>query len=113
MIKLYVGDLDEAQTFYGQVFGAKFALAVGPTAHIMTFPQGGPGLVLLKASAEDEAKQGGFIVQVPDMQAAQARAIAHGATKQGTFAGAPSGQAAKSVDVLDPWGNQVELLQVG
>ena len=36
------------------------------------------------------------------------------ATKeQRKFAGNPGGQAAQSIDFLDPWGNQVEILQIG
>ena len=58
MVKLYVGDLDEGQTFYSDVFGAKLALAVGAGAHIMTFPNGGPGLALIKAGAGDKNKKG-------------------------------------------------------
>jgi predicted enzyme related to lactoylglutathione lyase len=113
MVKLYVGDLDEGQTFYGDVFGAKFALAVGAGAHIMTFPNGGPGLALIKAGAGDKNKKSAFIIQVPNLQATKALAVAKGAKLQGKFAGAPGGQAAKSIDLLDPWGNQVEILQVG
>jgi len=113
MVKLYVGDLDAGERFYGALFGAKLALKVGENAHIVTFPDGGPGLVLLKKGANDRKKQGSFIIQVPDLSAAQTRAIANGAKQQGTFAGNPGSQAAKSIDFLDPWGNQVEILQLG
>jgi predicted enzyme related to lactoylglutathione lyase len=113
MVKLYVGDLDEGQTFYSDVFGAKFALAVGAGAHIMTFPNGGPGLALIKAGAGDKNKKSAFIIQVPNLQTTRALAVAKGAKLQGKFAGAPGGQVAKSIDLLDPWGNQVEILQVG
>src|SRR5262245_34557146 len=62
MVKLYVGDLEAAERFYGAVFGAKLALKVGENAHIVTFPDGGPGLVLLKKGANDKKKEGAFIV---------------------------------------------------
>jgi predicted enzyme related to lactoylglutathione lyase len=113
MVKLYVDDLEAGERFYGAVFGAKLALKVGENAHIVTFPDGGPGLVLLKKTANDKKKVGAFIIQVPDLSAAQALAIANGAKEQGKFAGNPGSQAAKSQDFLDPWGNQVEILQLG
>ena len=113
MVKLYVGDLEAAERFYGAVFGAKLALKVGENAHIVTFPDGGPGLVLLKKNANDKKKEGAFIIQVPSLSAAQALAVANGAKEQGTFAGNPGSQAAKSIDLLDPWGNQIEILQLG
>lgn len=46
MIKLYVGDMNAAKAFYGGAFGAKPALEIGSNANILTFPNGGPGLVL-------------------------------------------------------------------
>jgi len=113
MVKLYVGNMDAGEKFYGNVFGAKVAIKLGANAQVVTFPNGGPGLVLLKKSAKDKNKQGAFIVQVPNLDASVALALANGAKKQGTFAGAPASQAAKSVDTLDPWGNQVEILQIG
>lgn len=113
MLKLYVDDLAKAEQFYGSVFGANVALRVGERAHIVTFPDGGPGLVLLQRQKGDKKKVGGFIVQVPSLDTSKALALANGATEQGTFAGNPGSQAAKSVDVLDPWGNQVEILQLG
>jgi predicted enzyme related to lactoylglutathione lyase len=113
MVKLYVGSVDAGEKFYGAVFGAKVAIKLGDTAHIVTFPNGGPGLVLLKKRPADTKKQGSFIIQVPNLSAAQTLAIANGAKKQRTFAGNPGGNAAKSIDFLDPWGNQVEILQIG
>ena len=113
MIKLPVGNLGAAEKFYGAVFGAKLAITVGKNAHIVTFPDGGPGLVLLKRNPKDKGRTGAFIIKVPDLNASETLALANGAKKQATFAGAPSGQAARSVDLLDPWGNQVEILQIG
>ena len=112
MIKLQVSDLSAAERFYGMVFGAKPALAIGNGAHIVTFPNGGPGLVLLTAKP-NKKMTGAFIIRVPNLREAQARAVANGAKLQGTFSGNPGGQAARSVDLLDPWGNQVEILQIG
>ena len=47
MVKLYVGSLDAGEKFYGAVFGASVAIKLGDTAHVVTFPGGGPGLVLV------------------------------------------------------------------
>src|SRR5262245_25662939 len=58
MVKLYVGDLAQAEKFYRTVFGANPALKLGATAHIVTFPAGGPGLVLLKKKPTDKTKYG-------------------------------------------------------
>ena len=112
MIKLYVGNVSTAETVYGSASGAKAAIKVG-TVPILTFPKGGPGLVLPKKGSHDKNKVGGFIIQVPNLAQAKATAIAHGAKAEGNFAGTPSGKAAQSVDLLDPWGNNVEILQIG
>jgi predicted enzyme related to lactoylglutathione lyase len=112
MIKLNVGDVEKAQSFYGTVFGATSAAAMGGGIHILTFPKGGPGLVLLP-SGKDGEKRGAFIMKVPNLQASKTLALANGATEQGTFTGNPGGQSATSVDLLDPWGNQIEILQLG
>jgi predicted enzyme related to lactoylglutathione lyase len=112
MIKLYVGNLGKGERFYGAVFGAKPALKVGDVP-ILTFPNGGPGLVLLKKGPHDHDKVGGFIIEVPSLNEAKTLAVAHGAKVEGHFAGTPSGKAATSIDLLDPWGNNVEILQLG
>ena len=112
MIKLSVGNVAAGERFYGAVFGAKQALKVGPVP-ILTFPKGGPGLVLLKRGPHGQVHVSGFIIQVPNLSQAEALAVAHGAKVQGHFAGKPENQAAQSIDLLDPWGNNVEILQIG
>jgi predicted enzyme related to lactoylglutathione lyase len=112
MIKLPVGNVAAAEKFYGAVFGAKLAITVG-SAHIVTFPDGGPGLVLLKRNPKEKGRTGAFIIKVPDLETSEGLAVANGARKQAAFAGTPNSQAARSVDLLDPWGNQVEILQIG
>jgi predicted enzyme related to lactoylglutathione lyase len=113
MIKLYVGNPKQGEQFYNAVFGATPALAMGKFAEIVTFPQGGPGLVLLKKSKNNKNQVGGFIIEVPSLSATEALAVAHGAKVQGKFAGTPGNQVAHSIDLLDPWGNNVEILQLG
>ena len=112
MIKLSVGNVAAGERFYGAVFGAKQALEVGKIP-ILTFPKGGPGLVLLKRGPHSQVHVSGFIIQVPNLSRAKALAVAHGAKVQGHFAGKPGNQAAQSIDLLDPWGNNVEILQIG
>jgi predicted enzyme related to lactoylglutathione lyase len=112
MVKLYVGNVDAGEKFYGAVFGARLALKVG-NVPIVTFPKGGPGLVLLNKGLRDQNKVGGFIIEVPNLSEAKALAVAHGAKVEGRFAGTPGGQTAQSIDLLDPWGNNVEILQIG
>ena len=73
MIKLFVGDdLAEAEKFYGAAFGAKKVGSVGDGVDIVTFPDGGPGVLLIKSKADDE-KYGAMIVQVPDLDVGEAR----------------------------------------
>jgi len=115
MIKLPVGDVEAAEKFYATLFGATPAAAMGGGIKIVTFPGGGPGLVLLgrDSNLPDSDGHGAFIIKVPNLEATKTLALANGATEQGTFAGTPNGQAAKSIDLLDPWGNQIEILQLG
>lgn len=111
MVKIYVDSIDAGEKFYGTVFGAAVSMSMGEGVHILTMPAGGPGLVLLKKGPADQDKHAAMIVQVPDLQAAQTLALANGAQRQQEFSGNPNGAAARSVDLLDPWGNQVEILQ--
>ena len=70
--------------------------------------------MLLKRNPKEKGRTGAFIVKVPDLNASEALALANKhEKKQATFAGTPSSQAARSIDFLDPWGNQVEILQIG
>lgn len=112
MIKLSVGNVAAGERFYGSVFGAKAAIEVG-TVPILTFPKGGPGLVLLKRGRHEQHNVSGFIIQVPNLSQTKALAVAHGAKVQDHFAGNPGNQSAQSIDLLDPWGNNVEILQIG
>ena len=113
MLKLHVGDIAEAEAFYGNVFGATVAIEMGEGVHIVTLPGGGPGMVLIESGPDDADQHGAFIMQVPNLEASRDLAVANGATLQGEFAGNPGGDAARSIDLLDPWGNQVEILQIG
>ena len=96
--------LDAGEKFYGAVFGANVAIKLGDTAHVVTFPDGGPGLVLLKKGPQDKKKHGSFIIQVPSLSAAQALAVANGAKEQRKFAGNPGGQAARIHRLSRPMG---------
>ena len=111
MVKLPVGDDEAAQEFYGTVFGVTLAMEMGDQVRIVTFPGGGPGLVLIPEDPENE-RNGSFIVQVTNMESTLARAVANGATLEQSFQGEQGG-GAQSTNIIDPWGNQIEVLQLG
>lgn len=111
MLKLHVGDVDAAETFYTSVFGATPVPGLGDL-RVLTMEEG-PGFILLGEDPGDEDEwNGSFLIQVPDLEVAEAAAIEAGATRQQAFEGNPGGQQARSVDLLDPWGNQIEILQL-
>jgi predicted enzyme related to lactoylglutathione lyase len=112
MLKLHVGDFDGAQEFYGTVFGASLAYDLGDQARVLTFPDG-PGLILLAEDPDEDNDNASFVMQVADLQATQALAIANGATSAESFEGTPGGEQARSVRLFDPWGNGIEILQLG
>ena len=111
MVKLPVGDDEAAQEFYGTVFGVTLAMEMGDRVRIVMFPGGGPGLVLIPEDPENE-RNGSFIVQVTNMESTLARAVANGATLEQSFQGEQGG-GAQSTNIIDPWGNQIEVLQLG
>ena len=111
MVKLPVGDDAAAQEFYGTVFGVTLAMEMGDQVRIVMFPGGGPGLVLIPEDPENE-RNGSFIVQVTNMESTLARAVANGATLEQSFQG-DQGGGAQSTNIIDPWGNQIEVLQLG
>ena len=111
MVKLPVGDDEAAQEFYGTVFGVTLAMEMGDQVRIVMFPGGGPGLVLIPEDPVNE-RNGSFIVQVTNMESTLARAVANGATLEQSFQG-DQGGGAQSTNIIDPWGNQIEVLQLG
>ncbi|MBL8774983.1 MAG: VOC family protein [Acidimicrobiales bacterium] len=112
MLKLHVGDVDDATTFYETVFGATTAYELGDGIRVLTMADG-PGFILIEdAPGEADEWNGSFLIQVPDLAAAVALAEENGATSEQAFEGSPGGQEARSVDLLDPWGNQIEILQL-
>jgi len=111
MVKLPVGDDEAAQEFYGTVFGVTLAMEMGDRVRIVMFPGGGPGLVLIPEDPANE-RNGSFIVQVANMESTLARAVANGATLEQSFQGEQGG-GAQSTNIIDPWGNQIEVLQLG
>ena len=111
MVKLPVGDDEAAQEFYSTVFGVTLAMEMGDRVRIVSFPGGGPGLVLIPEDPANE-RNGSFIVQVTNMESTLARAVANGATLEQSFQGEQGG-GAQSTNIIDPWGNQIEVLQLG
>jgi predicted enzyme related to lactoylglutathione lyase len=112
MLKLHVGDVDEAEDFYSTVFGATSAYDLGDGIRVMTFPDG-PGVILLGGDAGEDTETSSFIMQVRNLARTQERAVANGATAEEAFEGSPGGQEAHSVRLYDPWGNGIEILELG
>jgi predicted enzyme related to lactoylglutathione lyase len=113
MLKLHVGDIDDGEAFYHSVFGATVAYELGEGIRVLTMAEG-PGFILIEDGPDDEDTwNSSFLIQVPDLATAEAAAVDNGATHQQAFEGSPGGQEARSVDLLDPWGNQIEILQLG
>ncbi|WP_029432086.1 VOC family protein [Blastococcus sp. URHD0036] len=113
MLKVHVDDIDEAGDFYGTVFGATLAMDLGEGHRVMTMP-GGPGFILIQDRADERNDWNAqFLIQVSDLERTEALALENGAEHQQAFEGSPGGEQAFSVDLLDPWGNQIEILQRG
>ncbi len=113
MLKLHVDDIDVGEAFYTTVFGATRAIELGDGIRVMTMTDG-PGFILIEDDPDEaDAWNAQFLIQVPELDEAEALAVDNGATHQQSFEGAPGGQEAASVDLLDPWGNQIEILQLG
>jgi predicted enzyme related to lactoylglutathione lyase len=113
ILKLHVGDIDDGEAFYHSVFGATVAYELGDGVRVLTMREG-PGFILIEDGPGDEDTwNGSFLIQVPDLAAAEEAAVDNGATHQQAFEGSPGGEQARSVDLLDPWGNQIEILQLG
>jgi predicted enzyme related to lactoylglutathione lyase len=139
MLRTFVSDLDRSSKFYNEVFGmttvslppfagrqgaapgaaspqagaraqAAPASLTGGGIRILNFPGGSPGMILIKGSGGPDMLRGSYIIQVPDLAAALAAAEANGGKVQATrfVAGAQ-----ESRHVLDPDGNDLEILQSG
>lgn len=114
MLRLYVSDLERGKKFYHDVFGATEVQKMGPNVSIMNFPGGAlPGIIMIKSP--DEARMNGsFVIQVPDMEAALARAAANGGKPETRrFSQNVENMPAQSRHLIDPDGNDIEVLQIG
>lgn len=134
MLRTMVSDLERGVKFYQAVFGmtavvvpgfsgprpgaapgaapARPAGPGGPGGGIrfLNFPGGSPGMIMIKGSGGPDMMRGSYVIQVPDLAAALAAAEANGGKVQTTrFTGA--GQ--QSRHVLDPDGNDLEIMQSG
>ena len=114
MLRLYVSDLARGEKFYHEVFGTTVVQKMGDNVRIMTFPGGAlPGIIMIK-SPEETQMNGSFVIQVPDMEAALARAAANGGKPLATrFSQDVQNMPAQSRHVIDPDGNDIEVMQVG
>lgn len=134
MLRTMVSDLDRGVKFYQAVFGmtavsmpsfggprpgappgAAPARPAGPGGpgggiRILNFPGGSPGMIMIKGSGGPDMMRGSYVIQVPDIAAALAAAEANGGKVQATRFTAG---AAQSRHVLDPDGNDLEIMQSG
>ena len=98
-VALEVGDIDEALTFYGDLFGFELRGRVGER---MAFLDAGDQFVALSASPPADADRDrhvGFVVDSRDAFRAAARE-----------AGVPL-LPGRGTRFRDPWGNQIEVVQ--
>jgi predicted enzyme related to lactoylglutathione lyase len=114
MLRLYVSDLVRAENFYHEVLGATVVQKMGDKVGIMTFPGGvSPGLILIQGP-KDELKSGSFVIQVPDLEATLASAVANGGKVMTTrYSQDIQNLPAQSRHCFDPDGNDIEVLQIG
>lgn len=142
MLRTFVTDLDRSTKFYHEVFGMtpigvpgfggpRPGAAPGPAPgaapggaarpapgpggpgggiRFLLFPGGSPGMIMIKGSGDASMLRGSYVIQVPNLQAALAAAEANGGKVQTTRFTA-GGQ--ESRHVLDPDGNDLEILQSG
>lgn len=114
MLRLYVSDLERGKKFYHEVFGATEVQKMGANVSIMNFPGGAlPGIIMIK-SPDEVRMNGSFVIQVPDLEAALTRAAANGGQPQTTrFSQNVENMPAQSRHLIDPDGNDIEVLQIG
>jgi hypothetical protein len=70
-------------------------------------------VILLGGDAGEDTETSSFIMQVRNLERTQEQALANGATAEESFEGSPGGQDARSVRLYDPWGNGIEILELG
>lgn len=114
MLRMFVSDLTRGEKFYHEVLGTTVVRRMGENVSILTFPGGAlPGIIMIKSPQVSQMKSS-FVIQVPDMEAALAHGAANGGSAQTTrFAEAVQGMPAQSRHLLDPDGNDIEVMQIG
>lgn len=114
MLRMFVSDLARGEKFYREVLGTTVVRRMGENVSILNFPGGAlPGIIMIKSPDVAQMKTS-FVIQVPDMEATLARGAANGGSAQShRFAEAVQGMPASSHHLLDPDGNDIEVLQIG
>lgn len=114
MIRMFVSDLARGEKFYHEVLGTTVVRRMGENVAILMFPGAAlPGIIMIKSPQASEMKSS-FVIQVPDMEATLSRGAANGGSAQSKrFAEAVQGMPAASHHLLDPDGNDIEVLQIG
>lgn len=114
MIRMFVSDLARGEKFYHEVLGTTVVQKMGENVSILNFPKGTlPGIIMIKSPQVTQMKSS-FVIQVPDLEGVLARGAANGGSVQTMrFAQQVEGMPAKSRHLLDPDGNDIEVLQIG
>lgn len=113
MVHVRVADMARSERFYSEVFGMSVTNAVSPREHVLRFadtPNTASGVILL-LRGENSHGNGGFLVQVPDIDATFARVeAAGGAITRAPRPAAPNAIVRNGV-MTDPDGAVIEVMQ--
>ena len=108
-----VADMARSERFYGQVFGMAMTNAVSPREHVLRFPNTDTtvsGIILLLATKPEP--NGGFLIQVPDIEATVARVAAAGGTvTRMPNQPRPGAVPVRNAMITDPDGTRIEVMQ--
>lgn len=113
MVHVRVADMARSERFYRDVFGMSVTNAVSPREHVLRFantPNTVSGVILLLADGSAPSN-GGFLIQVPDIDATVARVVAAGGVVTRAPRESGSGVAVRNALIRDPDGAAIELMQ--
>ena len=80
MVRIYVADMARSERFYEQALNMRLVAKLSDHEHVLMFPGApGPGVIILQGDPLVPQANGSFVIRVPDVDAAVARAAAQGA----------------------------------
>jgi predicted enzyme related to lactoylglutathione lyase len=113
MVHVRVAEMGRSERFYHDVFGMSVTNAVSAREHVLRFPNApntASGVILLLAG-DTPQPNGGFLVQVPDIDATIARVAAAGGTVMRAPRDSGPGVAVRNALIKDPDGALIEVMQ--